>query len=104
MNFKKVASDEPQGTITIEVPQHALQKIRNHLVSAVDIRNVRGVSLFFGLGEEKPFNVPSRDMLASRCRKNTLFFSANYAISAALVGVVTMYALIVDEWDLKECS
>ncbi|KAK1948270.1 PRA1 family protein B5 [Phytophthora citrophthora] len=86
----KVASDEPQGTITMEVPQHALQKIRNQLFKAVDIRNVRGISQFFGLGEEKPFNVPGREVLASRCRKNALFFSANYAISAALVGVVTI--------------
>jgi hypothetical protein len=29
-------------------------------------------------------------VLATRTRKNAVFFSANYAISAALVGVVTM--------------
>lgn len=50
MSAMKVASDEPQGSITIEVPQHALQKIRNQLVKAIDIRNVRGISQFFGLG------------------------------------------------------
>lgn len=46
----KVASDEPQGTITMEAQQHALQKIRNQLMKAVDIRNVRGISQFFGFG------------------------------------------------------
>lgn len=90
MNVMKTTSDELQGNITIEVPQHALQKIRNRVVQAVDIRNVRGISQFFGLGEEKPFNIPGRDVLATRCRKNALFFSANYAISAALVGVITI--------------
>ncbi|KAF4325053.1 hypothetical protein JM18_000916 [Phytophthora kernoviae] len=90
MSAVKVAADEPQGTITMEMPQHALQKVKNQLVKAVDIRNVRGISQFFGLGEEKPFNVPGREVLASRCRKNALYFSANYAISAALVGVVTI--------------
>ncbi|CAI5725819.1 unnamed protein product [Peronospora effusa] len=90
MSETKVASVEPLGTITIEVPQHALQKIRNKIVKSVNIQNVRGVSQFFGFGEEKPFNVPERQVLASRCRKNALYFSANYAISAALVGVVTI--------------
>ncbi|CAH0477372.1 unnamed protein product [Peronospora belbahrii] len=90
MSDTKVAFDEPQGTISIEVPQHVLQKIRNEIVKAVNIQNVRGISQFFGLGEEKPFNVPARQEIASRCRKNALFFSANYLISAALVGVVTI--------------
>ncbi|CAI5747354.1 unnamed protein product [Peronospora destructor] len=36
-------------------------------------------------------NVPERrQMLALWCRKNALYFSASYAISAALVGVVTI--------------
>uniref|UniRef100_M4BI58 PRA1 family protein n=1 Tax=Hyaloperonospora arabidopsidis (strain Emoy2) TaxID=559515 RepID=M4BI58_HYAAE len=90
MSAPTVVADEPQGTITIEVPEHVLKKMRNQIFQAVDVRNVRGLSQFFGLGEEKPFNVPGRDVLASRCRKNALFFSANYAISAALVGVVTI--------------
>ena len=47
---KKVVSDEPLGTITVEVPQHTLQKIRNKVVKAVNIQNVRGLSQFFGLG------------------------------------------------------
>ncbi|CAI5745303.1 unnamed protein product [Peronospora destructor] len=90
MNDTKVASDEPLGAITIEVPQHALHKIRNQIAKAVSVQNVRGISQFFGLGEEKPFNVPERQVLASRCRKNALYFRTNYAISAALVGVVTI--------------
>ncbi|RLN93971.1 hypothetical protein BBJ28_00004091 [Nothophytophthora sp. Chile5] len=59
MSAMKVAAEE--GTITMEVQQHALQKVKNQLFKAVDIRNVRGLSLFFGLGEEKPFNMPGRD-------------------------------------------
>jgi hypothetical protein len=66
MSAMKVASDEPQGTISIEVPQHALQKIRNQLVQSVDIRNVRGISQFFGLGrsEEATWRPPSRACVA----------------------------------------
>ncbi|CAI5711932.1 unnamed protein product [Hyaloperonospora brassicae] len=90
MSAATVAADEPQGTITIEVPEHVLKKMRKQVFKAVDVRNVRGLSQFFGLGEEKPFNVPGREVLAVRCRKNAVFFSANYAISAALVGVVTI--------------
>lgn len=103
------------GTIVVEVQQHALQKVKEQLAKAVDVRNVRGITQFFGLGkeraalsffrneracihssccviagEEKPFNIPGREVLATRARKNAVFFSANYAISAALVGVVTM--------------
>ncbi|TDH64769.1 uncharacterized protein CCR75_001535 [Bremia lactucae] len=86
----KDSPEESQGIITIEIPQHALQKLSKQLLNAVDIRNVRGISQFFGLGQEKPFNIPGRDVLTSRCRKNALYFCANYAISAALVGVVTI--------------
>jgi hypothetical protein len=45
----------------------------------------------FTAGEEKPFNLPSREVAVPRVRKNVAFFATNYAISAALVGVVTMY-------------
>lgn len=41
-------------------------------------------------GEEKPFNIPTREALAPRARKNAMFFATNYFISALLVGVVTM--------------
>ncbi|CEG49174.1 Prenylated rab acceptor 1 [Plasmopara halstedii] len=87
----KTPSDEPQGTIIAsKVPHQVLQEFRDQMAKAVDIRNVRGISQFFGLGEEKPFNLPNRDVLATRCRRNAFFFSANYAISAALVGVITI--------------
>lgn len=80
-----------ESKLVVDVVQtHALMKVKDQLMKVINLRNVRGVSQFLGLGEEKPFNVPSREVLAPRARKNVMFFSTNYAISAALVGVVTM--------------
>lgn len=80
-----------ESKLVVDVAQtHALMKVKDQLMKVINLRNVRGVSQFLGLGEEKPFNVPSREALAPRARKNVMFFSTNYAISAALVGVVTM--------------
>lgn len=89
----KVA-DETSSKLVVEVQTHALHKVKDQILQVINLRNVRGITQFLGLGEEKPFNVPSREALAPRARKNVLFFSTNYAISAALVGVVTMYVLI----------
>lgn len=89
------AADEPVASkLVVEAAQtHALARVKEQLLQVVSLRNTRGLAQFLGLGEEKPFNVPAREALAPRARKNVLFFRTNYVISAALVGVVTMYAL-----------
>ncbi|KAJ0400153.1 hypothetical protein P43SY_007172 [Pythium insidiosum] len=79
-----------EGSISVEIRADGLQRVKEQLSQVVDIRNVRGLGLFFGFGEEKPFNIPKREDLAPRTRKNIVFFATNYAISAALVGVVTI--------------
>uniref|UniRef100_K3W702 PRA1 family protein n=1 Tax=Globisporangium ultimum (strain ATCC 200006 / CBS 805.95 / DAOM BR144) TaxID=431595 RepID=K3W702_GLOUD len=79
-----------ESKLVVEVQNHALSKVRDQLFQIVNLKNVRGITQFFGLGEEKPFNVPSREALAPRTRKNVLYFGTNYAVSAALVGVVTI--------------
>ncbi|KAF1335703.1 Prenylated rab acceptor 1, partial [Globisporangium splendens] len=79
-----------ESKLVVEVQNHALSKVKDQLLQIVNLKNVRGITQFFGLGEEKPFNVPSREALAPRTRKNVLYFGTNYAVSAALVGVVTI--------------
>lgn len=83
-----------ESKLVVEVQNHALRKVKDQVLQIINLRNVRGVSQFLGLGEEKPFNVPSREALAPRARKNVVFFGTNYAVSAALVGVVTMYVCV----------
>ncbi|TMW60591.1 hypothetical protein Poli38472_000633 [Pythium oligandrum] len=78
------------GTITVEVNPGAINKVKDNLLQAINIRNVRGLAVFFGFGEEKPFNLPSKEVLTTRTRKNAAFFATNYAVLAALVGVVTI--------------
>ncbi|DBA01279.1 TPA: hypothetical protein N0F65_001784 [Lagenidium giganteum] len=78
------------GTIKVEVKPQAMQRIKEQLYQVVNIKNVRGLTLFFGFGEEKPFNIPTREALAPRARKNAMFFATNYAVCAALVAVVAI--------------
>ena len=77
MSAATVAADEPQGTITIEVPEHVLKKMRNQVFRAVDVRNVRGLSQFFGLGAPHallPLSLPSLHL----SRTNRVLFVSSY--------------------------
>lgn len=38
------------GTISVEVQTHVIARATDKLKQIVDLRNVRGISLFFGLG------------------------------------------------------
>ncbi|CCI41670.1 unnamed protein product [Albugo candida] len=83
-------SESENGTLVVEVPKSAIQRVKQNVQELIKLRNVRGISLFFGLGEEKPFNMPEKSVVMSRLRKNMLFFATNYALVAMAVGSIAI--------------
>lgn len=48
------------GTISVEVQTHVIARATDKLKQIVDLRNVRGISLFFGLGRTPAQDLPLR--------------------------------------------
>lgn len=43
-------SESENGTLVVEVPKSAIQRVKQNVQELVKLKNVRGISLFFGLG------------------------------------------------------
>ena len=53
--------------------------------------HLRSITIFFGLGEERPFYVEkSPSLLMARLRHNTAFFYLNYMMMFAVLFVLTL--------------
>ncbi|ETW01714.1 hypothetical protein H310_06322 [Aphanomyces invadans] len=72
------------------VPVGQLDVVKAKLKDVMSLKNLRGIVLFFGLGEQKPFQVPAKAIMMNRTRKNLLYFATNYAAVAILVGFVSI--------------
>lgn len=53
------------GTISVEVQTHVIARATDKLKQIVDLRNVRGISLFFGLGRTRTHYLPQSQWTSS---------------------------------------
>jgi len=67
-----------------------MEMIQKKLKDVMNLKNLRGIPSFFGIGEEKPFNIPTRQIAMIRTRKNVLYFATNYACVAVCVAFLSM--------------
>ncbi|OQR93833.1 hypothetical protein ACHHYP_02195 [Achlya hypogyna] len=71
-------------------PMNSVAMMRAKMKDVMNLRNLRGVVIFFGLGEQKPFEVPAKEIALSRMRKNMLYFATNYMLVVACVGFLSI--------------
>lgn len=88
-------ADEKNPDIITVMPS-AVKAVLIQLRQAISIRHIRGIHPFLGLGEEKPFTIPPREIVTRRCRFNALFFATNYTILVGTLSVLTMYVYTIN--------
>ncbi|EQC33637.1 hypothetical protein SDRG_08741 [Saprolegnia diclina VS20] len=71
-------------------PMNSMAMMAAKMKDVMNLRNLRGVVSFFGLGEPKPFEVPAKEIALSRLRKNMLYFATNYMLVVACVGFLSI--------------
>ncbi|OQS04442.1 hypothetical protein THRCLA_03321 [Thraustotheca clavata] len=71
-------------------PMNSMAMMKAKMKDVMNLRNLRGVVIFFGLGEPKPFEMPAKDVALTRLRKNMMYFATNYMLVVACVGFLSI--------------
>lgn len=79
------------SNVSSKIPQETKDYISQAQKQLFNREHLRSVSVFFGIGEERPFyveKVPS--LLMERLRHNVAFFYLNYMLLTAVLFVLTL--------------
>jgi len=77
--------------VSSSIPQGAKDYIGNTTKSLFKREHIRSFTVFFGIGEERPFYLErSPSLLMARLQHNFAFFYLNYMIVFALLFILTM--------------
>ena len=83
--------NELVGKVTSSIPQGTKDYLGNASKTMFNREHLRSITIFFGLGEERPFYVEkSPSLLMARLRHNTAFFYLNYMMMFAVLFVLTL--------------
>jgi hypothetical protein len=79
------------GKVSSSIPQGTKDYIGNASKTLFNREHLRSITIFFGLGEERPFYVEkSPSLLVARLRHNTAFFYLNYMLMFAVLFTLTL--------------
>jgi PRA1 family protein len=74
------------------IPQGTKDYIGTASKTMFNREHIRPVTVFFGIGEERPFYVEkSPSLLMARLRHNTTFFYLNYMLMFAVLFMLTLF-------------
>ena len=80
-------ANEAVGRVSASIPEST----KNYVGSLFKREHVRGITVFFGIGEERPFYVEKApSLLVERLRHNITFFYLNYMILTAVFFCLTL--------------
>jgi len=83
--------NELVGKVSSSIPQGTKDYIGNASKTLFNREHLRSITIFFGLGEERPFYVEkSPSLLVARLRHNTAFFYLNYMLMFAVLFTLTL--------------
>lgn len=83
--------NEVLGRVSASIPQGTKDYIGSASQNLFNRQHLRSITVFFGMGEERPFYVEkSPSLLAARLKHNVKFFYLNYMIVFAILFVLTM--------------
>lgn len=83
--------NEMLSNVSSKIPQETKDYITQSSKQLFNREHLRSISVFFGIGEERPFyieKVPS--LLMERLRHNVAFFYLNYMLLTAVLFVLTL--------------
>jgi hypothetical protein len=89
--FNKSGGNEVISSVSASIPQGTKDYITTAKSKFFNRDQLRPISVFFGIGEEKPFyleKVPS--LIVERLRHNVFFFYLNYIILTAVLFCLTL--------------
>ncbi len=90
-SFNKSGGSEVLSTVSASIPQGTKDMFSQAKSKFFSREQLRSISVFFGIGEEKPFyveKVPS--LVAERIRHNFTFFYLNYTLLTAVLFCLTL--------------
>mmetsp|Transcript_11068 Transcript_11068/g.16629 ORF Transcript_11068/g.16629 Transcript_11068/m.16629 type:complete len:239 (-) Transcript_11068:282-998(-) len=90
-SFNKSGGNEILTSVTASIPQGTKDYITSAKSKFINRDHLRPISVFFGIGEEKPFyfeKTPS--LIVSRVNHNISFFYMNYIVMTAVLFVLTL--------------
>lgn len=83
--------NEMIGRVSASIPQGTKDSLMNASNNLFNRQHLRSITVFFGMGEERPFYVEkSPVLLTARLRHNVKFFYLNYMIVFAILFILTM--------------
>jgi hypothetical protein len=75
------------GRVTASIPDST----KNYVGTLFNRDHLRGIGVYFGIGEERPFYVEKTpSLLMSRLRHNVTFFYLNYMLLTAVLFCLTL--------------
>jgi len=89
--FTKSGGNEVISSVSASIPQGTKDYLTQAKSKFFNREQLRPISIFFGIGEEKPFyveKVPS--LIVERVRHNTTFFYLNYIILTTILFCLTL--------------
>lgn len=90
-SFNRSGGQEVISSVSASIPQGTKDYITNARSKFFNRDQLRPISIFFGMGEEKPFyveKVPS--LIVERIRHNLLFFYLNYTLLTTVLFCLTL--------------
>lgn len=85
-------ANEAMSKITASIPDSTREYVTQATGQIFSRERLRTVSLFFGIGEERPFYVEKNpSLLVARIKHNLQFFYLNYLLIAAIFFVLTLF-------------
>jgi hypothetical protein len=89
--FNNSGGQEVLSSVSASIPQGTKDYIKDAKSKFFNRDQLRSISIFFGIGEEKPFYVEKNPaLIMSRLRHNISFFYMNYILLTSILFILTL--------------